>query len=64
LNYALRKGQIKALFLPGTGSKQEAVNKYQKVLAKSLEIPEDVRNYDFNWNVLRICSQLLLLFMI
>ena len=42
LNYALRKGQIKAIFMPGSGSKQQVVNQYQKVFNDSLVIDKDV----------------------
>ncbi|CAG2115072.1 unnamed protein product, partial [Medioppia subpectinata] len=41
LNYALRKGQIKAIFMPGNGSKQEVVNKYQNVLKQTLSAKEE-----------------------
>ncbi|XP_054159206.1 putative acyl-CoA synthetase YngI [Oppia nitens] len=41
LNYALKKGQIKAIFMPGNGSKQEVVNKYQNILTETLKMPQN-----------------------
>ena len=42
LNFALKKGQIKALFMPGDGSQQELVNKYQHVLREGLQFKDEV----------------------
>lgn len=43
LNYALRKGDIKVLFMPGKQSKQEVVNKFSNILAETLNIDDQVR---------------------
>lgn len=34
--YALKKGNVKALFMPGQGSPQEVVNQFGKILADGL----------------------------
>lgn len=34
--YALKKGDVKALFMPGSGSPQDVVNKFGKILADGL----------------------------
>ncbi|KAI7697236.1 Acyl-CoA synthetase family member 2 [Sarcoptes scabiei] len=36
LDYALRKGEIKALFMPGKNSKQNVVNRYSDIFLKTL----------------------------
>lgn len=40
LDYALRKGEVKALFLPGKKSTQEAVNNFSKITAETVNLKE------------------------
>ncbi len=43
LMYALKKGDVKALFMPGSSSPQEVVNKFGKVLADGLEHDKTIK---------------------
>ena len=45
LDYLLRKAQVKALFLPGKKSNQEVVNRFSKILSKTLS-HEDIPGSD------------------
>lgn len=40
LDYALRKGDVKALFLPGKQSPQEMVNNFSKIIAETVNLKE------------------------
>lgn len=40
LDYALRKGEVKALFLPGKNSPQEVVNNFHKIATKTINLKE------------------------
>lgn len=42
LDYALRKGEIKALFMPGKNSKQNVVNRYSDIFLKTLNTEQKV----------------------
>lgn len=41
--YALKKGDVKVLFMPGCGSPQEEVNKFGKILADGLSSDEQTK---------------------
>lgn len=41
LNYALRKADIKALFMPGKNSKQEIINKFSKIINLTLNTKDE-----------------------
>ncbi|KAI2798061.1 Acyl-CoA synthetase member 2 mitochondrial [Blomia tropicalis] len=43
LEYALRRADIKALFMPGSKSIQEQVNKYGKVIGKTLQSEDEAQ---------------------
>mgnify|MGYP002649684108 CR=1 FL=1 len=40
LDYALRKGDIKALFMPGKNSPQQVVNRFEKILTEALQVED------------------------
>ena len=43
LNYVLRKADIKCLFMPGTGSLQQQINRFESIFNDALKIENDTR---------------------
>lgn len=47
LDYAIRKGEMKALFMPGKQSRQDYVNNYAKIIRETLSNKFEVCNNAF-----------------
>ena len=50
LDYAIRKGEMKALFMPGKQSKQNEVNDFFKIIRETLRNKSEVGYFYFYFN--------------